>query len=65
MNGERIHVLTACHVDQNCCPQVFVVTTSDENKKVAITDDFGNEVRMSTSQWDALVSKGSQTPLPR
>jgi hypothetical protein len=40
----------------NCgCPQLFVDPAATADRRVVITDDFGQEVRMSAEQFASLV----------
>jgi hypothetical protein len=41
----------------NCgCPELFVDHGADEDRRVVLTDDFGQRVQMSLEQLSALVS---------
>ncbi|MFI6350398.1 hypothetical protein [Streptomyces sp. NPDC050560] len=40
----------------NCgCPQLFVDPSAAEDRRIVITDDFGQQVRMSGDQFASLV----------
>ncbi|MFF4243189.1 hypothetical protein ACFYY2_01790 [Streptomyces sp. NPDC001822] len=44
----------------NCdcgCPQLFVDETAPEDRRVVITDDFGQQIRMSTDQFGSIVQE--------
>lgn len=43
----------------NCscgCPELFLDHTADDDRRVVITDDFGQRVQMSLTQLSALVA---------
>jgi hypothetical protein len=43
----------------NCscgCPELFVDHAADEERRIVITDDFGQRVQMSLTQLSALVA---------
>ncbi|WP_406137931.1 hypothetical protein [Streptomyces sp. NBC_01089] len=41
----------------NCgCPQLFVDPAAEEDRRIVITDDFGQRVQMSADQFANLVS---------
>ncbi|MCL2730436.1 MAG: hypothetical protein FWE15_10485 [Actinomycetia bacterium] len=42
----------------NCgCPQLYVDPDAPADKRVVITDDFGQQVRMSADQFSSLVDE--------
>ncbi|WP_329042338.1 hypothetical protein OHT61_29385 [Streptomyces sp. NBC_00178] len=44
----------------NCdcgCPQLFVDETAPEDRRVVITDDFGQQIRMSADQFGSIVQE--------
>jgi hypothetical protein len=42
----------------NCgCPQLHVDLDATADKRVVITDDFGQRVRMSADQWRDLIAQ--------
>ncbi|MEU1276785.1 hypothetical protein [Streptomyces sp. NPDC005805] len=44
----------------NCdcgCPQLFVDESAPAERRVVITDDFGQQVRMSADQFASLVAE--------
>ncbi|MFG2568837.1 hypothetical protein ACGFR6_25785 [Streptomyces sp. NPDC048567] len=47
----------------NCdcgCPQLYVDPTASEDRRVVITDDFGQHVQMSTAQFADLVTEAKE-----
>lgn len=50
------HIATFCG-NCNCgCPELFLDHDAPEEKRVVITDDFGQRVQMSTAQWEVMVA---------
>ncbi|MEU0393712.1 hypothetical protein ABZ208_13185 [Streptomyces sp. NPDC006208] len=44
----------------NCscgCPQLFVDESAPAERRIVITDDFGQQVRMSADQFGSLVAE--------
>jgi hypothetical protein len=42
----------------NCgCPQLFVDATAPAERRVVLTDDFGQRVQMSADQFGSLVEE--------
>lgn len=42
----------------NCgCPQLFVDPAAEEDRRIVITDDFGQRVQMSADQFADLVAE--------
>ncbi|MEU6606514.1 hypothetical protein ABZ922_15835 [Streptomyces shenzhenensis] len=42
----------------NCgCPQLFVDPSAPEDRRVLLTDDFGQRVQMSADQFASLVQE--------
>ncbi|WP_432089220.1 hypothetical protein [Streptomyces sp. bgisy095] len=39
------------------CPQLFVDESAPEERRVVITDDFGQKVEMSADQFGSLVEE--------
>lgn len=50
------HIATFCGQCDCGCPQLFVDHDAVPEQRVVITDDFGQQVRMSLSQLEALVA---------
>jgi hypothetical protein len=43
----------------NCdcgCPELYFDESAPPERRVVLTDDFGQLVQMSTAQWDVLVA---------
>ncbi|SOE79714.1 hypothetical protein SAMN05446589_8762 [Streptomyces sp. OV198] len=58
-------ITTFC-VDCNCgCPQLFLDPDALEDKRVRITDDFGQQVQMSEEQFADLVAQAKAGALDR
>ncbi|WP_060886556.1 hypothetical protein [Streptomyces caniscabiei] len=52
----------------NCdcgCPQLFIDADAPEDKRVRITDDFGQQVQMSEEQFADLVAQAKAGALDR
>ncbi|MEV7242871.1 hypothetical protein AB0N92_16705 [Streptomyces sp. NPDC093248] len=50
----------------NCgCPQLFLDPDASEDKRVRITDDFGQQVQMSQEQFTDLVAQAKAGALDR
>ncbi|MEU6687269.1 hypothetical protein [Streptomyces sp. NPDC046832] len=50
----------------NCgCPQLFLDSDAPEDKRVRITDDFGQQVQMSEEQFADLVAQAKAGALDR
>jgi hypothetical protein len=49
------HIATFCG-NCNCgCPELYLDPTATEEKRVVITDDFGQRIQMSIEQLQVLV----------
>jgi hypothetical protein len=49
------HIATFCG-NCNCgCPELYLDPMATEDKRVVITDDFGQRIQMSTEQLQVLV----------
>lgn len=54
--AELQHIATFCG-NCNCgCPELFLDPNAEDDKRVVITDDFGQRIQMSLEQLEALVS---------
>ncbi len=42
--------------DSCCCPQLFVDGSAPAERRVVLTDDFGQRVQMSADQFSSLVA---------
>ncbi|MFC0041517.1 hypothetical protein [Actinomadura rayongensis] len=51
------HVATLCGKCDCGCPEVFVAPHAEPDKRVVITDDFGQKIQMSAGQFQDLVDK--------
>lgn len=50
------HIATFCG-DCSCgCPELFLDETADAERRVVITDDFGQRIQMSLAQLQDLVA---------
>lgn len=52
-----LHVATFCGQCSCGCPELFVDPTADDDRRVVITDDFGQRIQMSVEQFRALVDE--------
>jgi hypothetical protein len=50
------HIITFCGQCNCGCPELFIDTEADEERRVVITDDFGARIQMSLAQLYDLVS---------
>ncbi|MFD3307276.1 hypothetical protein [Streptomyces sp. NPDC058694] len=50
-------IATFCGECDCGCPQLFVDPDAPEDKRVRITDDFGQQVQMSEGQFADLVAQ--------
>lgn len=50
------HVATFCKACDCGCPELFVDDAAAPQRRVMITDDFGQRIQMSIEQLDALVA---------
>jgi len=53
----KIPVVKMCQHQAPDCPEVFLDDAVEPARQVSITDDFGQEVAMSRSQFRVLVAK--------
>jgi hypothetical protein len=51
------HLATFCGQCSCGCPEVFVDDTAPDERRVIITDDFGQRVEMSLDQFADLVDQ--------
>ncbi|TWE23379.1 hypothetical protein [Prauserella muralis] len=50
------HIATFCG-NCNCgCPELFLDHDAPEDKRVVLTDDFGQRVQLSVEQWHAIAA---------
>jgi hypothetical protein len=53
--GELRHIATFCGKCDCGCPELFLDPAADDERRVVITDDFGQRIQMSLTQLAALV----------
>ena len=53
--GNLTPLATFCRKCGCGCPQLFVDPEASEERRIVITDDLGQQVRMSTDQFASLV----------
>ncbi|MFR9805467.1 hypothetical protein ACL02T_24745 [Pseudonocardia sp. RS010] len=49
------HVTTFCGQCNCGCPELYVDPAAPEEKRIVITDDFGQQIRMSVAQLRVIV----------
>lgn len=49
------HIATFCGQCNCGCPELFVDHEADDDRRIVITDDFGQRIQMSVEQLHALV----------
>lgn len=54
------HIATFCGSCNCGCPELHVDDTATPDKRIVITDDFGQRVQMSTDQFADLVGRGAE-----
>ena len=52
---ELQHVATFCGQCSCGCPELYVDPGADEERRVVITDDFGQRIQMSLAQLAVIV----------
>lgn len=50
------HIATFCGQCNCGCPELFVDDAATEEKRIVITDDFGQRIQMSVGQLTDLVA---------
>ncbi|MCZ4507707.1 hypothetical protein O3Q52_05675 [Streptomyces sp. ActVer] len=58
-------IATFCGECDCGCPQLFLEPGAPEDKRVRITDDFGQQVQMSEEQFADLVAQAKAGALDR
>ncbi|MDF2978332.1 MAG: hypothetical protein K0S40_3060 [Actinomycetospora sp.] len=53
--GGLQHVATFCGQCSCGCPELWVDPAADDDRRVVITDDFGQSIRMSLAQLAVIV----------
>ena len=51
-------IATFCGKCDCGCPTLHVDVTAELDKRIVITDDFGQRVQMSPDQWQDVVAQG-------
>ena len=52
-----VHVLTFCGQCSCGCPELFLEPDAPEERRVVITDDFGQRIQMSLDQLRTIVEQ--------
>jgi hypothetical protein len=52
-----VHVLTFCGECSCGCPELFLEPDAPEERRVVITDDFGQRIQMSLDQLRTIVDQ--------
>ncbi|MEV1290918.1 hypothetical protein [Pseudonocardia sp. NPDC049635] len=50
------HIATFCGSCNCGCPELYVDDTAAPEKRIVITDDFGQRIQMSADQFSDLVA---------
>ena len=50
------HIATFCGSCNCGCPELYVDDTAAPDKRIVLTDDFGQRVQMSVDQFSDLVA---------
>jgi len=53
--GGLTHVATFCGQCSCGCPELWIDPAADDDRRVVITDDFGQSIRMSLAQLAVIV----------
>jgi hypothetical protein len=53
--SDLIHVMTFCGECDCGCPQLFLEPQAPEERRVVLTDDFGQRIQMSPEQLRTIV----------
>ena len=61
---ERVHVATFCGNCSCGCPELYVDPAAPADRRIVITDDFGQEIRMSAAQFGAWSSRNLRMTRP-
>lgn len=51
------HIATFCGSCKCGCPELYVDHNAEQDKRIVLTDDFGQRVQMSLTQWQDLVAE--------
>jgi hypothetical protein len=52
---DLIHVMTFCGECSCGCPELFFEPAAPDERRVVLTDDFGQRIQMSVDQWRTIV----------
>lgn len=55
--GGLTSVIVLCGQCSCGCPELFIDHTADSERRIVITDDFGQRVQMSADQFQVLVEE--------
>lgn len=56
-SGTSRHVLTFCGKCSCGCPELFVDHDAEPERRIVLTDDFGQRVQMSVEQLQVIVDE--------
>jgi hypothetical protein len=56
-SGTPRHVLTFCGKCSCGCPELFVDHDAPAERRIVLTDDFGQRIQMSVEQWQVIVDE--------
>ncbi|SDU73615.1 hypothetical protein [Jiangella alkaliphila] len=59
------HVATFCGNCDCGCPELYVDDDAPADRRIVITDDFGQRIQMSHDQFDDLVAAAKNGSLDR
>ena len=62
-DADLIHVLTFCTQCDCGCPELFLEPLAPEERRVVITDDFGQRIQMSLDQLQVMVERAKSGAL--
>jgi hypothetical protein len=52
-----VHLATFCGKCDCGCPELFIDPAAEVDKRVVITDDFGQRIQMSVDQFEDLLEQ--------
>ncbi|GLY39935.1 hypothetical protein Amsp01_059580 [Amycolatopsis sp. NBRC 101858] len=56
MNAPLRHIATFCGQCNCGCPELYVADDAPAERRIVITDDFGQKIEMSVGQLEVLVA---------
>ncbi|CAO5174889.1 conserved hypothetical protein [Frankia sp. AiPs1] len=59
MSATERHVLTFCGKCSCGCPELFVDHDAPAERRIVLTDDFGQRIQMSVAQLRVIVDEAS------